>query len=201
MGKVNIEANEYVQANEVRVEGRVFENFTEPVWVERNGQRFQEMQRKQNTLFSQDVRVSGPTDFGSGPTRSFPFTISMPSYRASHHGGIVENMVKGVIAVKGRPDATGTTMIAFTPPSAYPQMMSPQMQPVGYGPNQGYPGSSPAPAPGYGTPQVNPGYGGPAPTYNMPPQTVTQVVKMRCKYCQTLIDTTTPTCPNCGGHQ
>ncbi len=195
-----------MQAQEVRVEARVFENYEVLVWVQEGNQRVQRMQRQQNTLFSRDVRVSGPTDFGDGPTRSFPFSVAVPAYRPTRAGGTIENSIKGVIAVKGRPDVTGSTQIGFAPPSAYPSMMPP-MQP-GYGPNPAYgpaPTYGPPPAPGYGPPQMNPGWGAPAPGYNMPPQpapmVTQQVVKVRCKYCQTLIDTTTATCPNCGGRQ
>ncbi len=211
VGKVNIEAKEYLQAQEVRVEARVFENFEVPVWVQIGNQRVQRMERQQTTLFSRDVRVSGPTDFGSGPARSFPFSVAISTYRPTRAGGTIENSVKGVVSVHGRPDVTGSTQIAFGPPSAYPSMM-PQMQP-GYGPNPAYgprpgygsaPGYGPAPAPGYGPQPMNPGWGAPAPGYNMPPQpplVTQQVVKVRCKYCQTLIDTTSANCPNCGGRQ
>ncbi len=195
-----------MQAQEVRVEARVFENYEVLVWVQEGNQRIQRMQRQQNTLYSRDVRVSGPTDFGGGPTRSFPFSVAVPAYRPTRAGGTIENSVKGVVAVKGRPDVTGSTQIGFAPPGAYPSMMPP-MQP-GYGPNPAYgPASAygPPPAPGYGPPQMNPGWGAPAPGYNMPlqpaPMVTQQVVKVRCRYCQTLIDTTTATCPNCGGRQ
>ncbi len=206
MGKVNIEAHEYLQANEVRVEARVFENYEELVWTTINNQRVQTRERRQNTLFQRDVRVSGPSDFGSGPARSFPFAVSMPSYRPTRAGGTIENLAKGVVAVKGRPDVTGSTQVAFGPPNPY-AMMPPGMQPVGYGPAPGY---GAQPMPGYGPPQMNPGYEAPAPgpaynaSYNapmQPPVVTREVVKARCKYCQTLIDATSGVCPNCGGHQ
>ena len=199
VGKVNVESQEFIQADEVRVEARVYENYTEPVWVVVGNRRVQQMQRKKNTLFSRDVRVSGPTDFGSG-SRSFPFTVAMPVYRPTRNGGAVENSVKGVVAVKGRPDVTGELQVGFAPPGLFPSMMSPPtFAPApGYGPGPGY-----GPAPGY--PQMNPGYGAPAPGYGMPPQpaqvVTREIVKVRCKYCNTLMDMSNSTCPNCGAHQ
>src|SRR5207247_1903864 len=59
VGKVNVEAGEYVQSLGVRVEARVFENYTELVWVTINNTRVQEHQRRQNVLFSRDVKVTG----------------------------------------------------------------------------------------------------------------------------------------------
>src|SRR6266705_586669 len=67
VGKVNVEAGEYVQSLGVKVEARVFENYTELVWITINNTRVQEHERRQNVLFSRDVVVTGPNDFGSGP--------------------------------------------------------------------------------------------------------------------------------------
>ncbi len=210
VGKVNVEANEYIQCQGVRVEARATENYQEMEWIVVNNQRIQENVRKQNHLFSRDENVSGPSDFGQGPARSFPFSVGIPTFRPTHMGGSVEYTVKGVLSVKGRPDATGTTQIAFGPPTGYP-MMPPTMQPVGYGPQPmygpapGYPpqGYSPqgyAPAPGYSQPGMAPRYGQQYPQY-APQQQTQQAAKVRCKFCQTMIDQTSSVCPNCGGHQ
>ena len=193
VGKVNIDSNEYIQANEVRVEARVYEAYTETVWVNVGNQRVRQNQQRKNTLFSHDQRVSGPTDFGSG-SRAFPFSVAIPAHRPTRGDGRIENSIKGVVAVKGRPDVTGETHIGFAPPTAYPGMM-PGFAPA-YGPQPAYPA-----APGY--PQMNPGYGG-APGYGPPmaPQVVTrEVVKVRCKYCNNLMDMSNNACPNCGAHQ
>jgi len=211
VGKVSVESHDYIQAQEVRVEARVLENYEELEWIVVNNQRIQERVHKQATLFSRDVRVSGPSDFGQGPARQFPFSVGMPMFRPTKQGGSVEYQVKGVLSVKGRPDVTGTTQISFSPGGAYPGMMPPPMQPVGYGPNPAYggygqpPAYGPGPAPGYGAPgYAAPGYGMPAPGYGMPPQPVqqsAQLPKVRCKYCQSLMDQGAGTCPNCGAHQ
>jgi len=209
VGKVNVEAHEYIQSLGVRVEARATENYQETEWVVVNNQRIQQNVRKQNSLFSRDENVAGPSDFGQGPTRSFPFSIGIPTFRPTRPGGNVEYAVKGVLSVKGRPDATSTTQIAFGPPAAYP-VMSPPMQPVGYGPQPMYgpPGYPPqtygpqgyGPTPGYGQPGMAPGYGPQYPQY-APQQPAQQTAKARCKFCQTMIDQGASVCPNCGGHQ
>ncbi len=216
-GKISVQSQDYIQAQEVRVEARVFQNYEETVWVTINNQRIQQRERRQDTLFSRDVRVSGPSDFGQGPQRDFPFSVGMPIFRPTRAGGSIEYLVKGVLSVKGRPDVTGSTQISFTQAPAYPSM-PPPMQPMGYGPSPGYggygqpQGYGPAPAPGYGGPGYGaPGYGAPAPGYSMPApgygmqpqpsQQTPQLPKVRCKYCQGLIDHGASTCPNCGGRQ
>src|SRR6266705_3541302 len=72
VGKVNVEAGEYVQSLGVKVEARVFENYTELVLMIINNSRLEEHERRQNVLFSRDVGVIGPTDFGSGPNQTSP---------------------------------------------------------------------------------------------------------------------------------
>ena len=209
VGKVNVQAQEYIQSLGVRVEARVFENYEEMVWVTLpNNQRIQERQRRQNVLFSRDVQVTGPNDFGSGPTQTFPFSVGIPPCRATRGGATVENSIKAVVQVKGRPDLTGQTQVAFVPPSSMPQPMQGYMPPgypvpQGYGPPGYNPGYNPNPA--YGVP-MGPGYGQgqPVPGYGMPPQSQMpqqQVAQVRCKYCQSLINQNSSNCPNCGAHQ
>ena len=204
-GKVNVDAGEYIQSLGVRVEARVFENYTELVWVTINNTRVQEHQRRQNVLFSRDVQVNGPNDFGAGPTQTFPFSVGMPSCRPTKPGGSIENSLKAVVQVKGRPDLTGSTQVAFVPPSSMPQPM-PGYMPPGYQVPQGYgpPGYNPgySPNPAYGVP-MGPGYGQPMPGYGMPPQQMPsqQGPQVRCKYCHSLMNQSSANCPNCGAHQ
>ncbi len=120
-GKVNVESNEYIKADEVRVEARVFENWDEMVKVQRGDEWVWENQSKRDTKFSTDLRLYGPTDFGSG-VRNFPFTVNIPPAQPSHQGGSIEYSVKGVVAVKGRPDVVGDTNLSFAPPGAPPVM-------------------------------------------------------------------------------
>lgn len=213
VGKVNIEAQEYIQSQGIVLEARVFETYEEPVWVNINNTRVQEMHRVENVLFSRDVPINGPSDFGQGPTQTFPFSVGVPPCRATRGGAAVENSLKAVVQCKGRPHLHGQTQIAFAPAGSMPQQMGGYMQggyPVqqGYGPQgypqQGYPQQGYNPNPAYG-----PGYGQPMPGqpmqgYGMPQQQMQmqqQGPQVRCKYCQGLMNQNTSTCPNCGGKQ
>src|SRR3989475_13026785 len=150
VGKVNVQAQEYIQSLGVRVEARVFENYEEMVWVTLpNNQRIQERQRRQNVLFSRDVQVTGPNDFGSGPTQTFPFSVGIPPCRPTRGGASIQNLLKAVLQVKGRPDMTNETQIAFVPAGAHGSMpmnvgYRPGPMAAGYGTNPAY-----QPNPGY----------------------------------------------------
>lgn len=213
VGKVNIDAHEYIQGKGIVVEARVFETWEEMVWVTLNNQRFQQPERRQNVLFSRDVQVTGPQDFGKGPTQTFPFSVGMPPCRATRGGAAVENSLKAILQINGRPHLTGQTQVAFAPAGSMPQPMPGYMPqpgsypmpqgygPQGYGPQQGYPGYNPNPA--YGPPMAPPGYGQPMPQgYGPVPQQAAQPgPQVRCKYCQALMSQSANNCPNCGAHQ
>lgn len=199
VGRVNVEASEYVQSTGVRVEARAYEHYEQLEYVTENNQRVPKMVDHKDTLFSRDVDISGPSDFGQGPTRSFPFSVGIPPVRPVHGGGRVEYEVKGVVAVKGRPDITGTTQVSFTPPVGVMIVAGAPMQQAGYGPSPTVPpqgsapqGYAPTPAPGYAQPPIV------YTQYSPPPQPKVQV---RCSYCQSMIDQGTSFCPNCGGRQ
>jgi len=217
-GKVHIDSKEgYIPAEEVRVEARVNEHYQEMVQVVINNQRINQMEHKTNTLFSDNVRVSGPTDFGNGE-RTFPFSVGMPVCRATHSGGSIQNSLKGVVAVKGRPDITGDVSVGFSPPSSVSYMQQPQqqyMQQQAYGPQYGQYGQPMPPPQSYGQQPYGPqGYGqqpymppgsmpmpGSAPGYppQMPPQHAAS--NSRCKYCQGLMQAGSSKCPTCGAPQ
>ncbi|HEX4921035.1 MAG TPA: hypothetical protein VFV92_09880 [Candidatus Bathyarchaeia archaeon] len=199
MGKVNVDSNEYIQSTGVRVEARAYEHYQELEWVLENDKRVPRMASKTSTLFSRDVSISGPSDFGQGPTRSFPFSVGIPPFRPSHSDGSIEYQLKGVVAVKGRPDITATAQIAFNPPVTYTVIAPPPMPPAGYGSSASYmPTGNPPPV--YQSPQA-PGYGQPSPTYIQYGQTQQPQQQVRCKYCQYMMDQAAATCPNCGAHQ
>ncbi len=176
------------------------------MWVTINNTRVQEMHRVENVLFSQDVNVTGPSDFGEGPAQTFPFSVGIPPCRATRGGAAVENSVKAILQCKGRPHLQGGTQVSIVPPG----MGQPVMQGYGgYPVQQGY-----GPAPGYNQYNPNQGYmpnippGGygqqmPMPGYGMPAQQAPQqqVPQIRCKYCQGMMASNSPTCPNCGAHQ
>src|SRR5712692_10008680 len=188
VGKVNIEAEEYIQSKGVKIEARVVESWNEMVWITLpNNQRIQENQRRTNNLYQRDVQVVGPTDFGKGPAQTFPFSVGIPPSRPTRGGAAVQNLLKAVLETHGRPDLTNETQIAFVPAGAYGSPMNvgygPGPMPTGYGPNPGYQGYGPQ---GYGVP---------------PPQQQAPSVKTRCKYCTGLMDANATNCPTCGAHQ
>ncbi len=215
-GKLNIDSKEgYIQGEEVRVEARVFQHYQEMVTVVINNQRVNQMEHKTDTLFSNNVRVSGPQDFGEGE-RSFPFSAGMPVMKPTRSGGTIQYMLKGVVAVKGRPDITGEVNVGFTPAGSVgygqqatygPQPYMQQPPQYGYGAPQGY--GQPYGPQGYGPP---PGYPPQAPygqpssmpmpgsgfTQQAPPNSASTA---RCKYCQGAMMAGSSKCPNCGAPQ
>src|SRR2546430_14906070 len=61
VGKVNVQAQEYIQSLGVRVEARDFENYEEMGWGPLpNNQKIQERKRRENVLFSKDVQLARP---------------------------------------------------------------------------------------------------------------------------------------------
>ncbi len=210
-GKVNIECEEYIQSKGVKIEARVIESWNELVWVTLpNNQRFQENQRKENNLYERDVPISGPTDFGKGPTQTFPFSVGIPPCRPTRGGATVQNMLKAVMEVHARPSLSNETQIAFVPAGFGQAPMSvgygpgpvqtgygPGPMPGGYGPNPGYP-----PAPTWGVPSPNPYQGYPQAGYGQPqPQQQAPQAQVRCKYCTGQMNASSQTCPNCGARQ
>ena len=197
-GRVNVDSQEYIQAEEVRVESRVLEHYRELVTVRRGDQTTQEWQDRTGELFKRFVRVSAPSDFGMG-LRTFPFEVNIPPYRPTRTGGTIEYNLKGVVAVKGRPDNVGETNVSFAPAVA-PAPVAPTPIPMPLT----IPPSTPAPA--AGQPPAWPYAVPPAPAPAPPPVQVTQVitrevVKVRCRSCNTLMDVTSERCPNCGAPQ
>lgn len=208
-GKVNIEAEEYIPGKGVKVEARVIESWSELVWITLpNNQRVQENQRRENNLYARDVQVSGPSDFGKGPAQTFPFSVGIPPCKPTRGGSSVQNVLKAVLEVKGRPDMTNQTQVAFVPAGTYGS----QPMQTGYGPGpipSAY-GPGYAPAPQWGVPSPYQGYppqgyppqGYPQQGYGAPqPQQQAAGPKVRCKYCTGLMDASAQACPTCGAHQ
>lgn len=62
--------------------------------------------RETRTLHSEDIRVAPGFDMPKGFKDEFPFSIGMPPLRPTMPNGVIERKIKGVLAVKGRPDKT-----------------------------------------------------------------------------------------------
>jgi len=76
------------------------------------------------TLYSTKPRLSGPTHLSKGFVGKFPFSINIPPTMKPTYKGVDRRVtwsIKGVVAVKGRPDATSSVVeIQVIPPAAAP---------------------------------------------------------------------------------
>jgi ribosomal protein L40E len=105
-GKLVLNSDEAVRADEIRLEIRATETFHAPTFRSVGGQVRQTMETQTKQLHAEDVKVSGPLDISKGYKGEFPFTVSIPPMRPTMPGGIINRKIKGVVAVKGRPDKT-----------------------------------------------------------------------------------------------
>ncbi|MEW6592819.1 MAG: sporulation protein [Candidatus Hadarchaeota archaeon] len=105
-GNVFLDSDENVRADEIRLEVRVTETYQAPAWRYSGGRAYQTMETHVKNLHSEDVRVSGPFDVAKGMKESFPFSFNAPPVRPTMPNGIINRRIKGVVAVKGRPDKT-----------------------------------------------------------------------------------------------
>ena len=105
-GRVGLVSDEAVHADEIRLEIRVTESYSTLRTIWQNGRPQQVSNREVKTLVSENARVSGALDITKGDNEEFPFSISIPPTRPTMPNGIIERRLKGVMAVKGRPDKT-----------------------------------------------------------------------------------------------
>lgn len=114
-GKLVLDSDEAVDADEIRVEIRVIETFQAPRLERMGGQVRQVMETQTKKLHSEDVKLSGPLEISKGYKGEFPFTVSIPPMAPTMPGGIINRKVKGVLAVKGRPDKTDEVGVNISP--------------------------------------------------------------------------------------
>lgn len=105
-GKLVLNSDEAVHADEIRLEIRVTETFHAPTFKSVGGQVRQTMETQTKELHAEDVKISGPLDISKGHKEEFPFTVSIPPMGPTMPGGTINRKIKGVVAVKGRPDKT-----------------------------------------------------------------------------------------------
>jgi len=105
-GKLVLNSDEDVRADEIRLEIRVTETFHAPTFRSVGGQVRQTIETQTKQLHAEDVKISGPLDISKGYKGEFPFTVSIPPMGATMPGGTINRKIKGVVAVKGRPDKT-----------------------------------------------------------------------------------------------
>ncbi|MDI6814144.1 MAG: sporulation protein [Desulfitobacteriaceae bacterium] len=113
-GKLLLNSDEAVHADEMRVEVRITETYQTPVWRHVGGRVHQTTETRVNLLHSENVRVCGPFDVTKGHAEAFPFSVNLPPVRPTMPNGIIERKIKGVLAVKGRPDKTQEVRVSVT---------------------------------------------------------------------------------------
>jgi sporulation-control protein spo0M len=114
-GKLVLDSDEAVNADEIRLEIRVVETFQAPRYQSVGGQYRQVMETQTKKLHSEDVKISGPIGISKGYKEEFPFTFSIPPMAPTMPGGTINRKVKGVLAVKGRPDKTDEIGVNISP--------------------------------------------------------------------------------------
>jgi len=113
-GKISVSAAEDVDIDEVRLEIWVneFTRASESIDVG-GGTRRTVTTQQNNTIHSGKTTVAGRMHASNGFSQDFPFSINLPpGIPPTYRGRNATNSwkMKGVIAVKGRPDVTGHDM-------------------------------------------------------------------------------------------
>lgn len=118
-GKINVSTAEDFDIDEVRVEILVNE-FTRASQSQNVGGTTRSVTAEQNNeIHKGKTTVAGRMHASNGLNQDFPFSINLPSgIPPTYRGRNANNSwkIKGVLAVKGRPDVTGHEMeIQVTP--------------------------------------------------------------------------------------
>jgi hypothetical protein len=112
-GKINVSAAEDFDIDEVRLEIWVNE-FTKASQTQNiNGTTRTVKAEQENTIHKGKTTVAGRMHASNGFSQDFPFSINLPpGVPPSYRGRNANNSwkMKGVVAVKGRPDVTGHDM-------------------------------------------------------------------------------------------
>ena len=113
-GKISVSSSEKFDADEVRIELWVTEQTTATETLDTgNNQRRSVTARQESKLHDGKVSVTGRTHITKGFSEEFPFNTSLPTgVPPTYHGRNASNTwrLKGVVAVKGRPDVVGHEM-------------------------------------------------------------------------------------------
>jgi len=114
-GKLVLDSDEAVNADEIRLEIRVTETYQAPRYESVGNQVRQVIETQTKKLHSEDIKISGPLEMSKGYKGEFPFTVSIPPMAPTMPGGTINRKVKGVLAVKGRPDKTEEIGVNISP--------------------------------------------------------------------------------------
>ncbi|MEM2874853.1 MAG: sporulation protein [Candidatus Hadarchaeales archaeon] len=116
-GRVNVESDEAVKVDEIRLEIRATETYLTTRMVHDRYGAHPTTVRETRTVHSENVRISPGFDMPKGFKDQFPFSVSIPPLRPTMPNGVIERRIKGVVAVKGRPDKTHeiTVNVSYAP--------------------------------------------------------------------------------------
>ena len=109
-GKINVSAAEDFDIDEVRLEIWVNEFTRASESMDIGGTRKSVTAQQDNTIHSGKTTVAGRMHVSNGFAQDFPFSITPPpGIPPTYRGRNASNTwkMKGVVAVKGRPDVTG----------------------------------------------------------------------------------------------
>ena len=109
-GKINVSAAEAIDVDEVRLEIWVKE-FTRASENQNVGGSMRMATAQQdNVIHNGKTTISGRVQVSNGFSQDFPFSVNLPpGIPPTYRGRNANNSwrIKGVVAVKGRPDVTG----------------------------------------------------------------------------------------------
>ena len=125
-GTLTISSSEDFQATEIRCEIECVEEAKrlKQVYDERFHSCIEKQFNESATLYSARPAVSGPLKMNNGYAGTFPFSVNIPAGGRPTYKSVEDNvtwLIKGVIAIDGRPDITSMkTEIQVLQPSAAP---------------------------------------------------------------------------------
>jgi len=113
VGKVNVSASEDFDVDEIRLEVEVFEWTQATQNLNIGGTNRSVTAAQDSKVHEQKMTLQGRMHLNNGFNQDFPFTLNLPTGVPPTYRGRNARCtwkVKGVIAVKGRPDITGHPM-------------------------------------------------------------------------------------------
>lgn len=114
-GAITVDCNDEFDATEVRAELRCVEKRRRERWVydERTKHQVRQVYWDAATLHAADPKVSGGFHLLPGFKKTFPLSVNIPAGGRESFDGMDANVkwsIKGVVAIKGRPDVTSETI-------------------------------------------------------------------------------------------
>jgi len=120
-GEAALTPEENFRVEHMRMELRVWEKYTEDMWVREGNRDVRRTVEKMDTRYSQNVVISQAFDALKGNGSEYPFEVTMPRYMPSRGNGAIIYSLKAVANVKGRPDVTREVSPSILP--APPQVV------------------------------------------------------------------------------